>query len=243
MRLFFCFLLSSFSCSTFAASIQVAVAANFAEPLREMVAEYQQLHPDTNIALTVASTGKLAAQIREGAPYDVFLAADSRRPRELAEEDIGLADSVRSYAFGVLVLWSPQDDLSLTPDTLQTGKIQPLALANPRTAPYGLAARYVLDELQLPADVKLVQAENVGQSFHFAHSGAAAAAFVAYSQVREAAGSLWQIPEESYPAINQQAIQLTASPEVTAFYDFLFSKKGREIIVSNGYQVSDAVGQ
>ncbi|KGD65918.1 molybdate ABC transporter periplasmic binding protein [Alcanivorax nanhaiticus] len=220
--------------------IQIAVAANFAEPLREIVAQYRQLHPDIDIALTVASTGKLAAQIRHGAPYDLFLAADSRRPRELAREGLGLPDSVRSYARGLLVLWSPQSDLMLDPDMLRSGAIQPVALANPRTAPYGLAARFVLDDLAVPDSVPLVQAENVGQSYHFAHSGAAAAAFVAYSQVREQGGSLWLIPEARYPAIIQQAIQLIDSPEVSGFYQFLFSDEGRAIIINHGYQVTDA---
>lgn len=240
MRLLFCVLLSCLSLAANASRIQVAVAANFAQPLRELVANYQQLHPDIDIALTVASTGKLAAQIRQGAPYDVFLAADARRPRELAEEDIGVSDSVKSYARGVLVLWSPQADLNLTPESLRDGEIQPLALANPRTAPYGLAARYVIDELDIPASVQLVQAENVGQSFHFAHSGGAAAAFVAYSQVRELSGSLWQIPENDYPAILQQAIQLNPSPAVSRFYQYLFSKEGREVIQRHGYRVADA---
>ncbi|MGB2248780.1 MAG: molybdate ABC transporter substrate-binding protein, partial [Alcanivorax sediminis] len=191
-------------------------------------------------ALTIASTGKLAAQIRQGAPYDLFLAADARRPRELAEEDIGMTDSVRSYARGLLVLWSPEKDLELSTASLRSGEVQPIALANPRTAPYGLAAKHVLHELEIPDSVQLVHAENVGQSYHFAHSGAVAAAFVAYSQVREMSGSLWQIPEDSYPAIIQQGIQLSETPAVSDFYAFLLSKKGQEIIISHGYQVADA---
>lgn len=240
MRLLLCLLMAGLVSPAFAGRIQVAVAANFAEPLRELVEHYQQIHSDTDIALTVASTGKLAAQIRQGAPYDIFLAADSRRPRELAEEDFGIAGSVQSYAHGVLVLWSPQPNMDLTAASLRSGKIQPIALANPRTAPYGLAAHYVLHELEIPDSVQRVKAENVGQSYHFAHSGAAAAAFVAYSQVRNKSGSLWQIPQADYPAIIQQAIQLTDSPPVSDFYQYLFSKPGRGIIMSHGYQVPDA---
>lgn len=239
MRLLLCLLLASVSGASHATSIQVAVAANFVQPLRAMVAHYQQRHPENDIALTVASTGKLAAQIRQGAPYDVFLAADARRPRELAEEAFGIASSVRSYARGVLVLWSPLAGQDLSAASLRSGKVQPLALANPRTAPYGLAARYVLDELALPDSVRLVQAENVGQSYHFAHSGAAAAAFVAYSQVREQSGALWQIPVTDYPGINQQAIQLTDQEHVARFYQFLFSEESRAIIRQHGYLVSD----
>lgn len=240
MRPLICVLLLALSAATQAARIQIAVAANFAESLREIVAQYRQLNPDVDIALTVASTGKLAAQIRQGAPYDLFLAADSRRPHELAQEGLGLPGTVRSYARGLLVLWSPQPDLMLGPSALQSGAIQPVALANPRTAPYGVAARYVLDDLAVPDSVQLVQAENVGQSYHFAHSGAAAAAFVAYSQVREQGGSLWQVSEASYPAIIQQAIQLTDSAEVSGFYQFLFSENAQAIIINHGYQVIDA---
>ena len=217
MRVFYCLLLAALAFQAQAGRIQVAVAANFASPLQDLVTEYQQIHPEAEVSLTIASSGKLAAQIRQGAPYDVFLAADSRRPRELAEDDIGLSHSVKSYARGVLVLWSPQQGLNLSPESLRNGQIQPIALANPRTAPYGLAARYVLHELRVPESVKVVQAENVGQSFHFANSGAATAAFVAYSQVRDKRGSLWQIPAEDYPAIEQQAIQLTETPAVASF--------------------------
>lgn len=240
MRFLFCLLLATLSSEVLASRIQVAVAANFAQPLRAIVDQYQQLHPDVDIALTVASTGKLAAQIRQGAPYDLFLAADARRPNELADEELGVAGSVRSYARGVLVLWSPRAGLSLNGDLISSGMLQPVAMANPRTAPYGLAAQYVLNELQVPASVQLVQAENVGQSYHFAHSGAAAAAFVAYSQVRDQSGSIWQIPVDDYPAIIQQAIQLSASPAVTEFYEFLFSEAGQRIIINHGYRVVDA---
>lgn len=240
MRYIFLLLLTCLTSTVSAARIQVAVAANFAQPLRDIVERYQEMHPEADIALTIASTGKLAAQIRQGAPYDLFLAADARRPRELAEEDIGMTDSVRSYARGLLVLWSPEKNLELSTASLRRGEVQPIALANPRTAPYGLAAKHVLHELEIPDSVQLVHAENVGQSYHFAHSGAAAAAFVAYSQVRELSGSLWQIPEDSYPAIIQQGIQLSETPAVSDFYAFLLSKKGQEIIISHGYQVADA---
>ncbi|EKF72963.1 molybdate ABC transporter periplasmic binding protein [Alcanivorax hongdengensis A-11-3] len=223
-----------------AETLQVAVAANFAAPLRELVAQYQSSHPAISIHLTVASTGKLAAQIRQGAPFDIFLAADQRRPRELAREQRLIADSVRTYARGVLVLWTPQSGINLQPEQLERGRLSPLALANARTAPYGVAAEAVLARLSLPPSVTLVRAENVAQSFHFADSGAAAAAFVALSQVQARGGSLWRIPPSQYPAIIQQGGRLNDRPATRDFYRYLFSGPARALIRQAGYQVDDA---
>ncbi len=113
-------------------------------------------------------------------------------------------------------------------------------MANPRTAPYGMAARAVIDKLSLPDSVTLVWAENVGQSYHFAHSRAAAAAFVAYSQVKDRGGSLWRVPETDYPEIVQQGILLSADQSARAFHAFLFTAPARHIIRQHGYQVPDA---
>ena len=188
----------------------------------------------------MASTGKLAAQIRQGAPFDIFLAADQRRPRELASENLLLASSVRTYARGELVLWSPGSGVNLQPSQLARGMVTPLALANARTAPYGVAAEAVLARLQLPASLRLVRAENVAQSYHFARSGAAAAAFVALSQVQDQGGSLWRIPSADYPPIVQQGGRLNDRADTRAFYQYLFSAPARALIRQAGYQVNDA---
>ncbi len=135
MRLFVALLGLLLSLSAAADPVRVAVAANFAKPLETLVALYQRDHPDADIETTVASTGKLAAQIRRGAPFDIFLAADARRPTELDQEGLGVEGSRRVYAMGRLALWSKQDGLDLGPALLKSGDISPLALANPRLAP------------------------------------------------------------------------------------------------------------
>lgn len=220
--------------------VRVAVAANFSSPLKQLVAHYREHHPQADIQITVASTGKLANQIRQGAPYDIFLAADARRPQELVSEGLILAGTVRTYAVGRLVLWSPDAGLVLDGPSLVAGRVTPVAMANPRTAPYGEAAQAVLKRFPLPESVTRVQAENVGQSYHFAHSGAAEAAFLALSQVQGKGGRQWRIPDTFYPPIRQQAGLLTDAPSVHQFYDFLFSVTAREMIGKLGYRTDEA---
>tara|TARA_A100001391_G_scaffold188281_1_gene158760 strand:- start:8423 stop:9148 length:726 start_codon:yes stop_codon:yes gene_type:complete len=218
--------------------VRVAVAANFAKPLETLVALYGRSHPDATIEITVASTGKLAAQIRQGAPFDIFLAADDRRPTELDQEGRGVEGTRRVYALGRLALWSPRAGLDLGPALLESGDLSPIALANPRLAPYGAAGQAVLDTLSLPASVKVVQGENVGQAYHFVSSGAAPAGFVAFSQVRGAGGSLWLPDSGLYPTIEQQSLLLQDRAETRAFYEFLDSDAARARIEEAGYGVA-----
>ena len=161
MRILVFLLMSVLSAPVLAGNAQVAVAANFAQTLKQLIPLYTKGHPDDRIGVTVASTGKLAAQIRQGAPYDIFLAADQRRPAELAQEGLLLPASIRTYAQGILVLWTPTRGVPLGPESLRQGNVQPLALANARTAPYGVAAEAVLARVNLPVAVKQVTAENV----------------------------------------------------------------------------------
>lgn len=220
--------------------VQVAVSANFSSPLKQLVQRYRQQYPRADIQITVGSTGKLAAQIRQGAPYDIFLAADDRRPQELASEGLLEADTVRTYAIGRLVLWSPDAGAVLDGSSLVTGMVTPVAMANARSAPYGEAAEAVLERFPLPDSVSLVQAENVAQSYHFAHSGAAEAAFVGLSQVQDHGGRQWRIPEAFYPPIRQQGGVLRDGPAVHHFYDFLFSGEAQAMIRSLGYRTDEA---
>lgn len=240
MRYFLVVVLLLFSPLTLAAApVQVAVAANFANPLRELIVLYSQSHPQSQIRITVASTGKLAAQIRQGAPYDLFLAADARRPRELEQEKLIVAGTRKTYALGRLALWSAQAGLDLGPKLLESGKLSPLALANPRAAPYGAAAVAVLDGLSIPDSVKLVRGENVAQSFQFAKSGAVRASFVAFSQIRGSGGSLWLPQARRYPPIVQQSVLLTSHSAAKDFYQFLFSADARGVIQNDGYGVPE----
>ena len=243
MRIVVFLLMGLLSAPVLAGNAQVAVAANFSQTLKQLITLYTQRHPDDQIGVTVGSTGKLAAQIRQGAPYDIFLAADQRRPAELAEEGLLYPASIRTYAQGILVLWTPTRGIPLSPENLRQGNVQPLALANARTAPYGVAAEAALARVNLPAAVKRVTAENVGQSYHFAHSGAAAAAFVALSQVQQQGGSQWRVPAGWYQPIVQQSglLNLNSKPNATAqrFYAFLFSPQARTLIDQAGYRVPD----
>lgn len=239
MRILVFLLISVLSAPVLAGNAQVAVAANFAQTLKQLIMLYTKGHPDDRIGVTVASTGKLAAQIRQGAPYDIFLAADQRRPAELAQQGLLLPASIRTYAQGILVLWTPTRGVPLGPESLRQGNVQPLALANARTAPYGVAAEAVLARVNLPVAVKQVTAENVGQSYHFAHSGAAAAAFVALSQVQQQGGSQWRVPAHWYAPIVQQGGLLGANATAQRFYDFLFSPQAQTLIDQAGYRVPD----
>ena len=239
MRILVFLLMSVLSAPVLAGNAQVAVAANFAQTLKQLIPLYTKGHPDDRIGVTVASTGKLAAQIRQGAPYDIFLAADQRRPAELAQQGLLLPASIRTYAQGILVLWTPTRGVPLGPESLRQGNVQPLALANARTAPYGVAAEAVLARVNLPVAVKQVTAENVGQSYHFAHSGAAAAAFVALSQVQQQGGSQWRVPAHWYAPIVQQGGLLGANATAQRFYDFLFSPQAQTLIDQAGYRVPD----
>ncbi|WP_417215172.1 molybdate ABC transporter substrate-binding protein [Alcanivorax sp.] len=239
MRILVFLLMSVLSAPVLAGNAQVAVAANFAQTLKQLITLYTKSRPDDRIGVTVASTGKLAAQIRQGAPYDIFLAADQRRPAELAQEGLLLPASIRTYAQGILVLWTPARGVPLGPESLRQGNVQPLALANARTAPYGVAAEAVLARVNLPVAVKQVTAENVGQSYHFAHSGAAAAAFVALSQVQQQGGSQWRVPADWYAPIVQQGGLLGANATAQRFYDFLFSPQAQTLIDQAGYRVPD----
>lgn len=239
-------LLLSFAAAGVAADsgpVRVAVASNFLATL-EPLAEAFEAHSGTRVVVSSGSTGKLYAQIRQGAPFDVFLAADARRPRLLEREGPALQGSRFTYARGRLVLWSRDPELLADgPAPLADGRIARLAVANPRTAPYGSAAVETLEHLGLWQRwaPRVVRGENVGQTLHFAATGNVDAAFVALAQVRHPAhrgrGSLWEVPETHYRPIDQQAVQLRPGTAAAAFLAFLRSRQARGIIEDSGYHV------
>ncbi len=222
---------------------RIAVAANFAPALRALVRDFVARHGG-RIDVIVGSTGKLYAQIRHGAPFDALFAADKRRPRLLEQEGRARPDSRFSYAIGRLVLWSP-DAWLVDPQglVLHKGRIRHLAIANPKLAPYGLAAQQTLKGLGLWQTLRprIVRGENVGQALQFMRSGNAELGFVALSQVRGpgrvAQGSLWEVPLALYTPIVQQAVLLTDNPLATDFLRFVQGEEGRVIIASFGYQL------
>lgn len=228
-----------------AEQVTVAVASNFLGPLKELAAEFEK-ESGHQVRISSGSTGKLYAQIVHGAPYDVFLAANKREPARLEKEGLAVAGTRFTYALGRLVMWSADASLIQGDGSalLHSGRIDTVAMANPRTAPYGAAAQAVLQALQLKnGDLRVVRGENIGQAFQYAASGNAQIGFVALSQVRDPnntiTGSLWIIPSELYPAIAQQAVLLqraAGSDVARAFLSFLQGDRVRQALVARyGY--------
>ncbi|MRT19632.1 molybdate ABC transporter substrate-binding protein [Comamonas sp. CAH-2] len=225
-------------------TVSVAVAANFTAPMQKIAAEFAK---DTGhkAELSFGATGKFYAQISNGAPFGVLLAADDTTPAKIASEGKGVADSRFTYAVGKLVLWSKQDGyVDAQGAVLKTGKFQHVAIANPKLAPYGLAAEQTLTQLGLLEQIKpkFVQGENIGQTYQFAATGNAELGFVALSQVMEdgkiKSGSAWLVPSSMHEPIRQDAIVLNTAKDnaaAKALMDYLRGDKARAIITSYGY--------
>lgn len=229
-----------------AGEVQVAVAANFAGPMEALAAQFQK---DTGHKAVVASgaTGKFYAQIRNGAPFEVLLSADDETPARLEAEGQVVAKSRFTYAVGRLVLWSAKANyVDAGGAVLKTGDFKHLAIANPKTAPYGAAATAVIDKLGLSARLKprLVQGENIAQAFQFASTGNAELGFVAQAQVwrdgKFTAGSGWIVPATMHAPIRQDAALLTKgakNPAAQALLDYLRTDKAKALIRTYGYEV------
>lgn len=227
-----------------AATVQVAVAANFAAPMKQIAADFERASGH-HVLVTVGSTGKLYAQIRNGAPFAMLLAADQATPARLEQEGAGLAGSRFTYAVGKLVLWSAQPGVvDAQGAVLKTGSFAHLAIANPKLAPYGAAAVDTLRHLQRYDALagRLVVGESIAQTQQFVASGAASLGFVAMSQVFEdgklKAGSAWVVPASLYTPIRQDAIVLAQGarqPAVLALRDYLRGAAAQRVIRAYGY--------
>lgn len=233
-----------------AESVLVAVASNFSTTAAELVREFQSVS-EHELQISSASTGKLFAQISNGAPFDVLLAADAVRPERLASNGLGVPDSRFTYAIGRLVLWSRDPKLgdSTCRQRLENLGADRLAIANPNTAPYGAAARQMLKQLGLWDRVRprLVMGENITQTLQFVATGNASLGFVALSQIGNKnlseASCSWVIEPTMHDAIEQQAILLnraTHNAGAREFLQFLRSESGRAIIARNGYLLAGA---
>jgi molybdate transport system substrate-binding protein len=222
-------------------AVRIAVASNFVSTLR-VLSNHFELAYHYRVHMIPGSTGKLYAQIRNGAPFDLFLAADVRRPRLLEESRDGIRGSRFTYARGRLALWSPRpgfvDDQG---GVLHGEAFSHLALANPRLAPYGAAARAVLQKLNLWSVLqsRLVYGENIAQTYQFVAGGNAELGFIALSQLyrhgHKTSGSYWLIPQSLYPPIEQQAILIQATVPARAFLSYLGSEDAKKIIRDRGY--------
>ncbi|HYA36780.1 MAG TPA: molybdate ABC transporter substrate-binding protein [Candidatus Methylomirabilis sp.] len=230
-----------------AGEVYLAVAANFAVTAGRIGAEFQR-QTGHDVHLSAGSSGKLCAQIANGAPYDVFLSADVERAQLLEREQLAVSGSRFTYGRGQLVLWSARLK-KVDADVLRAARFTHLALANPKIAPYGAAALEVLNRLNVSPAVRarLVYGEDIGQTFQLAASGAADLAFVALSQLRtasgETAGAYWLVPLSLYRPIEQQAVLLRRAdhnPAARAFLDYLQGPAARAIMARFGYITTEA---
>lgn len=226
--------------------VSVAVAANFTAPMQKIAADFEKA-TGHKAQLVFGSTGKFYAQIKSGAPFQVLLAADDETPTRLVKEGDGVAGSQFTYAVGKLVLWSPKpgfvDDKG---EVLKSGKFEHLSIANPKLAPYGLAAVETLKALGL-ADAlqpKLVTGESIGQAQQFVVSGSAELGFIAFAQIHKDGklidGSYWLVPGKYHTPIRQDAVVLDkgkASPAAAALMGYLKSDAAKAVIKAYGYDL------
>jgi molybdate transport system substrate-binding protein len=239
-------LVAAVAIPAFADEVQVAVAANFTAPMKVIAAQFEQ-ETGHKVLASYGATGKFYAQIQNGAPFDVLFAADDETPAKLDKENATVPRSRFTYAIGKLVLWSAKEGVvDARGDVLKTGKFDHIAVANPKLAPYGLAAQETLQKLNLfrALQAKFVTGDNIGQTYQFVASAAAPLGFVAMSQVYEnnqlKSGSAWIVPGTMYSPIRQDAVVLTKGankPAVAAFMGYLKGDKAKAVIRSYGYDL------
>ncbi len=232
--------------ATWSAEVQVAVAANFAGPIEKIVASFER-ETGHKAVVAVGATGKFYAQIRNGAPFEVLLAADDETPKKLLGDKLAVEGSAFTYARGRLVLWSAKPGVvDEKGDVLKNSAIAHVSICNPKLAPYGLAAEQTMKSLGVYELVhpKLVTAENVAQAYQFAASGNAEIGFVALSQIAPAGkpieGSYWMVPEKLYEPIRQDAVLLKkgeTNPAAVALLKYLKGDAARAVITSYGYSL------
>lgn len=246
LRLLAVISLASVAGNAAAAEVQVAVAANFAGPVKKIAEQFEQ-RSGHKLAISTGSTGKFYAQIVNGAPFELFLSADDETPLRMEKEKLAITGTRFTYAIGKLVLWSPVngtvDDKG---EVLRKAGFKRLAIANPRLAPYGAAAQQTMEKLGVWTAVqnKLVLGENIAQTLQFVATGNAELGFVAFSQIQDSgkapSGSFWLPPQSLYDPIRQDAVLLARGQGNAAarqFLEFLRSQPAREMIRAYGYDL------
>lgn len=243
--LWFAFFLLIFT-SVNAAEVKVAVAGNFAQPMKDIAAEFEK---DTGhkLNLSQGATGKFYAQITNGAPFEVFLSADDETPARLIKEGKAVSGSQFTYAIGRLVLWSPDDKLvDQGGAVLKSDKFKFLSIANAKLAPYGRAAVQTMQKLGVLSIIepRVVQGESITQAHQFVTTGNAQLGFVALSQVWDSgkikSGSAWLVPEAMHEQLKQDVVLLNPGKEsqaASALIDYLKSDKSKKIIERYGYRI------
>ncbi|HYH22654.1 MAG TPA: molybdate ABC transporter substrate-binding protein [Azospirillum sp.] len=223
-----------------AGETNVAVAANFTEPAKEIARAFEA-KTGHKAVLSFGATGQFYAQIRQDAPFAVFLAADDETPKKAVEEGLAIADSRFTYATGRLVLWSKSPTAVTGEETLKTAAFEKVAVANPATAPYGAAAVQAMRKLGVyeALQPKLVRGNTIAQAFQFVETGNAEVGFVALSQViTRNEGSRWPVPDLLHEPIRQDAVLLKKGASDDAAKAFLAFLKGPEagaVIARFGY--------
>jgi molybdate transport system substrate-binding protein len=228
-----------------AGEVRAAVAANFTAPVK-LIAEQFQADTGHTVKLSFGATGKFYAQIKAGAPFDVLLAADDTTPARIAREGLGDGSSEFTYAVGKLVLWSKKPGFVDAKGEILKARFDKLAIANPKLAPYGVAAQQTMEKLGLWAGLQnnIVMGESISQTMQFADTGNADMAFIALSQTikggKTIEGSQWIVPASLYTPIRQDAIVLAAPQDkaaAEAFLKYLKSAKAIAVIKSFGYDL------
>jgi len=232
--------------TAWADEVQVAVAANFTAPIQAIAKDFEK---DTGHTLVAAygATGQFYAQIKNGAPFEVFLAADDSTPAKLEQEKEIVPGSRFTYAIGTLALWSAKEGyVDAKGEVLKQNTYKHLSIANPKAAPYGLAATQVLDKLKLTEATKgkIVEGQNITQAFQFVSTGNAELGFVALSQIykdgKVTSGSAWIVPSNLHDPIRQDAVILNKgkdSAAAKALVEYLKGPKAAAVIKSYGYEL------
>lgn len=232
--------------SVLADELKVAVAANFINTIETLAKNFEKQSGHT-VKLTSGATGKFYTQIKNGAPFDIFFAADQKTPAKLEAEGDTKAGSRFTYAQGRLSMWIPNATAGTDAvDYLKQGNFKHLAIANPKAAPYGAAAEEVLTKLELldALKPKMVMGENIGQTYQFVATGNAEAGFIPHSYTVDAKhvskGSYWLVPQSFYTPLDQDVVimnQAANNKVAQQFIDYIRSAEGKKIIESNGYSV------
>lgn len=244
-RLAFCVIPLAWTHDSLAADVSVAVAANFAAPMKIIAQDFERATGHKAV-LSFGGTGQFYAQIKNGAPFAVLLAADTLTPAKIEQEGLGVPGTRFTYAIGQLVLWSKKPELvDDQGEILKTGNFSKIAIANSKLAPYGSAAIEVLNRLGVMSQVKpkIVEGSNIAQAYQFVFSENASLGFVALSQVYEDGklkhGSGWIVPDKMYSPIKQDAILLNSgrnNPAAIALMTYLQSQAAKAVIHKFGYQ-------
>jgi len=219
----------------------VAVAANFTAAAKDMAVQFEQ-KTGHKVTLSFGSTGKIYSRIEKGAPYDVFLAADQKRPIKAEKEGLAVSGSRITYALGKLVLWGPLPGLDkYGAEILKAGKFSKLSITNPKTAPYGAAAVAHMKKLGVydAIESKLVEGASLTQTLQFITTGNAQMGYLAKSQTLKLKdGSTWEIPASDYPELQQDAVLLkhgADNPAAKEFLKYLSSDSAKSILETYGY--------